>query len=262
MGEPLNGGAVQPDHHTSAPPSTAQSGRDSWEKIDIIGKLSTSILIPLAVVLAGYFVNSALQRDNATQKAFEIAVDVLRSTNPPPQLKVWAEKVFADTLSASGSPLSDAARQELQTNPLPAGITNPKPAEEYLTELEGFSATPRALGNGLWVIGYGHVQGVGPNTPPITPDEAQKLLKDDLEKMDAVIDDKVKARLSANQRDALRLVVWFAGAKRLVSLGIAESLSSGDYQKVGELLKGWQTANDLPGIAKIKTQVVLLWSSD
>lgn len=45
---------------------------------------------------------------------------------------------------------------------------------------EGFRAEPYKCTAGVWTIGYGHTDEIGPNTPRITEKEARKLLKSDI----------------------------------------------------------------------------------
>ena len=55
--------------------------KDVWDKVDIVGKLLGSILIPFGIAAVGYFVNLTLQERAAEQKAAEIAITVLQSAN-------------------------------------------------------------------------------------------------------------------------------------------------------------------------------------
>jgi hypothetical protein len=101
--------------------------KDIWDKIDVIGKLLGTILIPFALVATGFFVNLTLQDRAAKEKTAEIAITVLQSNSTAlPELRNWALGVFEDTVLAANQKLPDAARKELKTLPLPdAGRSNP-----------------------------------------------------------------------------------------------------------------------------------------
>jgi hypothetical protein len=98
--------------------------KDVWDKVDIIGKLLGSILIPFGIAAVGYFVNLTLQERAAEQKAAEIAITVLQSANTStPKLKEWAQGVFEKMLATANQKLSPGARKELDHNPLPSTPT-------------------------------------------------------------------------------------------------------------------------------------------
>jgi Trypsin len=116
--------------------------RDSWDKADIIGKLLGAILIPIALAIAGFAVNIALQNRSAQQKTAEIAVTILQSKDAgTPALRAWAQTVFNDMLAQANQKLPPGAEQELRTNPLPSS-TPP-------TVLGG---TPSSLADWPWLV--------------------------------------------------------------------------------------------------------------
>ena len=52
---------------------------------------------------------------------------------------------------------------------------------EHLRSQEGLSLDPYQDRHGVWTVGYGHTEGVGPGTPRITRHRAEELLKLDIE---------------------------------------------------------------------------------
>jgi hypothetical protein len=95
--------------------------KDAWDKIDIIGKLLGSILIPVGLAAAGFFVNSAFQERASKQKTEEIVITVLQSKDTTtPALRDWATGVFNEMLVSANQPLSPAATKELEKGPLPS----------------------------------------------------------------------------------------------------------------------------------------------
>src|SRR6266852_2461493 len=109
----------------SGPKATDASERpkskDIWDKIDVVGKLLGSILIPIGIAIAGFAVNIALQDRAAKQKTSEIAVTILQSRDPAtPELRTWALGVFNNRLAEANQKLPAAAQKELDKNPLPS----------------------------------------------------------------------------------------------------------------------------------------------
>jgi hypothetical protein len=95
--------------------------KDVWDKVDIIGKVLGSVLIPLALAGTGFFVNLALQDRAAKEKKFETAITVLQSKNPATSaLREWALTVFEDTVHPPSAVIT-----QLQTSPLPSSTSRP-----------------------------------------------------------------------------------------------------------------------------------------
>jgi lysozyme len=237
----------------------AAKSKDTWDKIDILGKLLGSILIPLAVAIAGFYVNSTLQDRSAKQKTVEIAVGILQSNSTAtPQLKAWAEGVFNTTLATANQPLTPGALQELRNNPLPSGAG----ASDVISEFEGFTATPVKDAGGMWRIGFGHTDGVGPNTPAITVDQAKALLDEDMKASGAAIDRLVKVPLTPNQRDALVDFVWNMGVGRFSSSSLLQVLNAGQYDRVPDELRKFNSVGGrvLPGFVHRRETEVQLWN--
>ncbi len=205
----------------SAPQSADAKHKDAWDKADIVGKLLGSILIPVGVAIAGIFVNLALQertlKENvalqeriAKQKTAEIAVTVLQSKDTTiPGMKEWARGVFNEMLADANHRLPPAAVEELNRSPLPSS-SNASGAD-VVAEFEGVHLVPFQDVTGVWTIGFGHTEGVGPNSPPITLEQAKQFLVDDLKKANEAIDSLVSVPLSPNQKEALVSFVWNVG---------------------------------------------------
>lgn len=72
-----------------------------------------------------------------------------------------------------------------------------------LKRFEGFSGRPYQDSVGVWTIGYGHTEGVGPGTPHITEPQASALLTRDLNRKYAPAVNALRLPLNQNQFDAL-----------------------------------------------------------
>ncbi|MGM4910411.1 lysozyme [Rhizobium sp. 768_B6_N1_8] len=233
--------------------------KDIWDKIDILGKLLGSILIPLTVAIAGFYVNTALQDRSAKQKTAEIAISILQSDNPAtPELRAWAEGVFRDTLASASQPLSPKALQELRSNPLPSNVAG----VDLVSAFEGFSSTPIRDPFGGWSIGFGHTDGVGPDTPAVTVDQAKDLLANDLKAANSAIDQLVKVPLSPNQREALVSFVWNVGVKNFSSSTLLQTLNAGQYEKVPDEMRRWamRSGTLLPGLKARREREISVWN--
>lgn len=96
--------------------------KDRWDKVDILGKILGSILIPGVIAVATYYLNAALQDRATKQKQVETAITILQSpkSDDLPALKSWALKEVNEALN-----LPPGAQLELQTSPLPGASPAP-----------------------------------------------------------------------------------------------------------------------------------------
>ena len=74
-----------------------------------------------------------------------------------------------------------------------------------IKEFEGCSLTAYKCVAEKWTIGYGHTEGVDPNTKPITQQKAEEYLKEDLKYFENCVNNKyyVPQKINQNQFDAL-----------------------------------------------------------
>jgi GH24 family phage-related lysozyme (muramidase) len=250
--------------HTRSTITSQLQPRDWWDKADIIGKLLGSILIPIGLAAAGFLVNSALQDRSAKLKTEEIAITVLQSNNSTPELKLWAVQVFKQMLVEASLPLSPGASDELQNSPLPSAGNHA--GTGLVSEFEGFHSTPYQDVAGVWTIGFGHTQGVGPDTPPITIERARVLLGEDLKDVNAEIDRLVKVPLSADQREALVDFAWNVGIRAFAGSSALHVLNAGEYEKLPERLRVWtlrSTNGKLstdPGLVHRRERDIEVWN--
>ena len=76
---------------------------------------------------------------------------------------------------------------------------------DLIKEFEGCSLTAYQCVAEKWTIGYGHTKGVDPNTKPITQEQAEEYLKEDLKYFENCVNNKsyVPQTINQNQFDAL-----------------------------------------------------------
>ena len=91
---------------------------------------------------------------------------------------------------------------------------------DLIKEFEGLRLQPYKCVAGKWTIGYGHTQGVSGNTKPITVQQAEDYLKQDLQNFENYVNNKsyVPQTINQNQFDALVSFAFNLGQGNLKEL--------------------------------------------
>lgn len=113
---------------------------------------------------------------------------------------------------------------------------------ELIAEFEGFRAKPYQDAVGVWTIGYGHTEGVGPSTKRVTKKQALELLEKDAAKAATAVRDLVHVRLTQNQFDALVSFTFNLGAGALAESTLLRLLNEGDYTGARKQFVFWDHA--------------------
>lgn len=121
------------------------------------------------------------------------------------------------------------------------------PAGARLIEsFEGFRSAPYhgALDpRGLWTIGYGTTEGVGPNTRPVTPARAQALLMSDVDRRFAPAINALRLPLNQNQFDALVSFVYNVGPGAIgPSTHVGRALRAHQWRAAADAMLLWDHA--------------------
>ena len=74
---------------------------------------------------------------------------------------------------------------------------------ELIKKFEGFKSKPYVCQAGKWTIGYGHTNGVTEATRPVTEEEAETMLMEDLMRVTGDLNRLVPESLTQGQFDAL-----------------------------------------------------------
>ena len=120
---------------------------------------------------------------------------------------------------------------------------------------------------GRWTIGYGHTHGVR-SGETITPEEAEDLLRKDLQDCEAVVERLVKVDLTQNQFDALVSFVFNLGQGNFSSSTLLRKLNRGEYESAAEEFIRWNKARvdgelkALPGLTRRRTAEAALFEMD
>lgn len=122
---------------------------------------------------------------------------------------------------------------------------------ELIKEFEGFKRSPYLCPAGVWTIGYGSTKGITKNTKPITKQDAEKLLINDLTDAERAVRSFVKVPLTQNQFDALVSFTFNLGAGALSRSTLLKMLNAGNYDLESQFLR-WVRAGGkiLPGLTR------------
>jgi GH24 family phage-related lysozyme (muramidase) len=123
-------------------------------------------------------------------------------------------------------------------NVSPAGVT-------LIKEFEGFPHGGRPYRDmvGVWTIGYGHTEGVGPNSSPISEKQASELLRRDLDKKYGPAIDGLGLKLGQHQYDALVSFVYNCGPGAVSpKTPVGRALRRQDWKGAANCLLMWDKA--------------------
>jgi GH24 family phage-related lysozyme (muramidase) len=118
-----------------------------------------------------------------------------------------------------------------------------------IKEFEGFPYNGRPYPDmvKVWTIGYGHTEGVGPNTKQISIEQASELLRQDLDKKYAPAVDALALPLGQHQFDALVSFVYNCGPGAVsASTQIGRALRAKQWQAAADALLMWNKAGGRP----------------
>jgi lysozyme len=111
-----------------------------------------------------------------------------------------------------------------------------------IKEFEGFpfGGKPYRDCVGVWTIGYGHTEAVGPDSQRLTQQQASELLAADLDKKYAPSVDAVGVALSQHQFDALVSFVYNCGGGAVgTQTGVGKSLRAREFNAAADHLLEW-----------------------
>jgi lysozyme len=118
-----------------------------------------------------------------------------------------------------------------------------------IKEFEGFPYNGRPYQDivKVWTIGYGHTEGVGPSTKPVTVQQASDLLQEDLDKKYAPAVNALQLPLGQHQFDALVSFVYNCGPGAIsAGTGVGKALRTKQWQAAADGLLQWNKAGGSP----------------
>lgn len=105
-----------------------------------------------------------------------------------------------------------------------------KPSEGYLDKQQDGSCKSYQCPAGVWTIGWGSTEGVGPNMH-WTRDEAEAGLRRELAKHELAVEKMVKVPLNQGQFDALVSLSYNIGSAAVAKSALIRHLNRGDYAR-------------------------------
>jgi lysozyme len=134
---------------------------------------------------------------------------------------------------------------------------------ELIKSFEGLYLKAYLCPAKVWTIGYGHTLGVMPGDV-ITKDQAEALLRKDLEQFEAVVNRSVSVPITQAQFDSLVSLCYNIGAKAFVTSTLLKKLNAGDYAGAAAEFEKWNKAGGviLPGLAKRRKKERELFEKD
>jgi len=108
---------------------------------------------------------------------------------------------------------------------------------------------------GVWTIGYGHTKTASPGMS-ITPAEAERLLRQDLERFEQAVRDRVTVPINQNQFDALVSFAFNVGVGAFRKSTLLKLLNQGNYEGAKNEFKRWVHGGGrrLAGLVKRRNQ--------
>lgn len=112
---------------------------------------------------------------------------------------------------------------------------------DLIKHFEGCELEAYKCPAGVWTIGYGHIKGVKEGMT-ITEQQAEEMLKSELNEYEGYINNLVTAELNQNQFDAMVSWVYNLGGGNLGASTLLKVLNAGDYDGVPAQIMRWNKA--------------------
>lgn len=135
------------------------------------------------------------------------------------------------------------------------GSTYLDQALNLIRRFEGCRLAPYQDSAGFWTVGWGcrwlsNGQPVTGNTPELTPNQADDLLKTQVAKLAAGVNAILPSNATDGQRTALISFAWNEGLPALKHSTLLRLFNSGNIQGAADQFKAWVYANGrrLPGL--------------
>ncbi len=107
---------------------------------------------------------------------------------------------------------------------------------------EGLRMTAHYAPTEEWTVGYGHTT-TARHGMSVTEGDAERLLKDDLSPMEALLQETVRAPLNQNEHDALISLVFNIGEENFRKSTVLRKLNQGDKLGAAKAFEMWTRAH-------------------
>ena len=153
-----------------------------------------------------------------------------------------------------------------KTEPISSTESNTAPKDisqagiNLIKKWEGLRLQAYLCPANVWTIGYGSTKGVKKGDV-VTVKEAEELLRRDLQRFIATVNESVKVPLTQNQFDALVSFTFNVGQGAFKNSTLLRILNQGDYAGVPAQLARWNKGGGkvLPGLTARRKDEANLW---
>lgn len=125
---------------------------------------------------------------------------------------------------------------------------------DLIKRYEGFKAKPYVCPAGKWTIGYGHTNGVSADTRPVTEEEAETMLREDLMRITGDLNRAVPESLTQEQFDSLCSFCYNCGTGAFLSSTLRKVINANpmDFGRIRAEFMRWVNAGGkkLPGLVE------------
>lgn len=132
---------------------------------------------------------------------------------------------------------------------------------DLIKEYEGLHLTPYLCPGGIWTIGWGHTRTVYKGMQ-ITQNEAEILLRQDLQNVELAVMQAVTVPLNENQFSALVSFAFNVGLGNFQRSTLLKLLNRGWYEQVPAQFMRWNRARGevLGGLSRRRAAEARLWN--
>lgn len=145
-------------------------------------------------------------------------------------------------------------------------------AVELIKRYEGLRLKAYKDSEGNWTIGWGHTSDQNLEVREgleITHEQAEEILRIDIDEAAAAVDRLVRVPLARHQRDALVSFVFNIGEGQFKRSTLLRKLNAADYDAVPAQIKRWVYGKHpithqkvvLPGLERRRAAEAALWSN-
>ncbi len=121
---------------------------------------------------------------------------------------------------------------------------------DLIKRYEGFVSKPYLCPAGVWTVGYGSTRGVTRDTPPVTKEQAEEILRRDVKSAEAAVMRLCPSLKKQNRFDAIVSFTFNLGAGALQRSTLRQKINRKDHLDVPPELMKWIHAGGrkLPGL--------------
>jgi len=198
-------------------------------------------LLPFAAAGVAAWLNSSEERmkEFVSEKSQEMGIESV----------VKAEPVQVEVEERKAEPVPEPEYEEEKYEISQKGL-------DLIKSFEGFSETVYKCPAGKDTIGYGHLLRPGESFESITREQAEDLLRKDVDFAEDVVDKYVNVPLSQGQYDALVSFVYNLGERNFRDSTLLRKLNSKDYEGAANEFNRWVYASGrkLKGLERRRAQ--------